>query len=59
MEMKEGNFVMACFETFQSILNQMVIGGLEIIKEEAIMQLLQSFPLHHDLLSQQCVIHLR
>jgi hypothetical protein len=58
MEMKERNFVMAYFETFQSMLNQMVLGSLEIIEEEAIMQLLQSFPLHDDLLSQQCVIHL-
>jgi len=47
--MKEGNFVMAYFETFQSMLNQVVLGGLEIIKEEAIMQLLQSFPLHDHL----------
>ncbi len=31
--MKEGNFVMAYFETFQNMLNQMVLGGLEIIKE--------------------------
>jgi plasmid maintenance system antidote protein VapI len=37
IEMKEGDSMATFLEMFQSMLNQMVVGGLEITKEEAMM----------------------